>query len=111
MQIETNDKIKQYTSKLSALESEYFTSLSQIRESSKENNTQNTAMLKQKFDSALNDYEALKMKIVSEGDDLIKILSTVIRSSILSETSVSSAELKVEEALLNKADNQMLRSQ
>ena len=111
MQIETNDKIKQYTSKLSELESEYFTSLSQIRESSKENNTQNTAMLQQKFDSALNDYEALKMKIVSEGDDIVKIVSTVIRSSILSESSVSSAELKVEEALLNKADNQMLRSQ
>ena len=111
MQIETNEKIKQYTLKIADLENEYFSSLSQIRESSKNATVQNNNFLKEKFDSALSEYETLKNKIIKEGDEFISSFISSVHSCIVIESNVSNAEIKLEEFILNQSDTQMIRSQ
>lgn len=111
MQIETNEKIKQYTLKTADLENEYFSSLSQIRESSKNANVQNNNFLKEKFDSALSEYENLKNKIIKEGNEFISSFISAVHSCIVIESNVSNSEIKLEEFILNQSDTQMIRSQ
>ena len=110
MEIEKKEKINQCENEISHLENEYFDSLNNLRENSKNLYNQTDEILKEKFNNSLINYDIIKKRLLYEDEELIRKFIQKLKELSLKNDNDKN-EIIIEEFLYEEKDKINLQLQ